>query len=127
MQAIFYAMLDDKPVAGAMFLLNENTMHYHLASAVQEYRPLAAGNLLLYEAALWAAHNGITRLHLGGGLRGNDNLFGFKKQFNKSGRLPFYIGRTVFCNQTYDWLLKLRKQLDPEFDVNNPYLIQYRR
>ena len=125
--AIFYALLDHKPVAGAMFLFNEKTMHYHLAGMVQEYRNLAAGNLLLYEAALWAARNGITRLHLGGGLNKNDNLFGFKKQFNKNGLLPFYIGRTVFCEQTYDLLLQVRKRQDPEFDENNPHLIQYRR
>lgn len=125
--AIFYAMLDDRPVAGAVFLFHEKTMHYHLASVAQEYRSLAAGNLLLYEAAIWAAQNGIGRLHLGGGLNANDSLFAFKKQFNKSGRLPFYIGRTVFCKQTYDWLLQIRKRLDPEFDVNNPYFIQYRR
>ncbi len=125
--AIFYAMLDDKPVAGAVFLFNEETMHYHLASVVQKYRHLAVGNLLVYEAAIWAAQNGVGRLHLGGGLKENDSLFGFKKQFNRYGRLPFYIGKIVFCSQTYDWLLRLRKQVDPEFDVNNPYLIQYRR
>lgn len=125
--AIFYALLDDKPVASALFLFNEKTMHYHLASVYQDYRSAAAGNILLYEAAMWAAQNGIERLHLGGGLNANDSLFGFKKQFNKNGRVPFYIGRTVFDNQAYLRLLEIRKQLDPEFDINNAFLIQYRR
>lgn len=125
--AIFYAMLDNKPIAGAMFLFNETTMHYHLAGMVREYRSLAAGNLLLYEAAVWACKSGIARMHLGGGLNESDNLFGFKKQFNKNGRLPFYIGGTIFIEQTYDHLLEIRKKADPEFDVNNPFLIQYRR
>ena len=125
--AIFYAVLDDKPIAGAMFLFNENMMHYHLASVHQEYRSSAAGTLLLYEAAMWAAQNGIGRLHLGGGLNENDSLFGFKKQFNKHGRVPFYIGRTVFDNEAYHRLLQIRNQMDPEFDINNPFLIQYRR
>ena len=125
--AVFYAMLNNQPVGGAVFLFNEKVMHYHLAGMHQEYRKLAAGNLLLYEAAIWASKNGITRMHLGGGLKENDSLFGFKKQFNKNGRLPFYIGRTIFIRQVYDYLLHIRKQSDPEFDVNNRFLIQYRR
>lgn len=125
--AVFYAILDNKPVCGAIFLFNENAMHYHLAGMHREYRHLAAGNLLLYEASIWAGKNGIARMHLGGGFNENDSLFGFKKQFNKNGRLPFYVGRTIFIRQTYDRLLQIRKQTDPEFDVNNHFLIQYRR
>ena len=70
---------------------------------------------MLYEAAVWACENGIALMHLGGGLSENDNLFGFKKQFNKNGRIPFYIGRTIFIKPAYDYLLQIRKQLEPEF------------
>jgi lipid II:glycine glycyltransferase (peptidoglycan interpeptide bridge formation enzyme) len=125
--ALFYAMLDGNPVGGSVFLFNKKAIHYHLAGMYPEYRNLAVGNLLLYEAAVWAAENGIARLHLGGGLNGNDSLFGFKKQFNKNGRLPFYVGRTIFIRPVYDYLLGVRKQLDAEFDPNNDFLIQYRR
>ena len=124
---IFYALLDSKPICGAIFLYNEKTMHYHLAGNHMEYRNLPAGNLLLYEAALWANKKGIVNLHLGGGLTQNDQLFGFKKQFNRNGRLPFYIGRTIFNRPAYDYLLWIRKQLDPEFDIDNDFMIQYRR
>ncbi len=124
---IFYAMAEDKPVSGAIFLFNEKNMHYHLAGTYRENRNLAAGNLLIYETAVWACKNGITRLHLGGGLTENDGLFGFKAQFNKNGRLPFYIGRTIFNSSAYNFLLRKRKELDPDFDVNSGYLIQYRR
>lgn len=125
--AVFYTMLDNRPIGGAIFLFNEKIMHYHLAGMHREYRNLAAGNLLLYEAAIWAGKNGITQMHLGGGLNENDNIFGFKKQFNKNGRLPFYVGRTIFIRPAYDRLLHIRKQLDPKFDINNHFLIQYRR
>lgn len=124
--AVFYAMLDDKPVSGGVFLFNEKTMHYHLSGMKKEYRKFAPGNLLIYQAAVWACKRGITKLHLGGGLKANDNLFGFKKQFNKNGRTPFYIGRTIFIKSAYDDLLKIRKQSDSHFDLNNDFLIQYR-
>ena len=124
---IFYAMLENEPISGAIFLFNEKSMHYHLAGTYWGNRNLAAGNLLVYEAAIWACKREITRMHLGGGLAENDSLFDFKAQFNKNGRLPFYIGRTIFDRPAYDFLLYKRKELDPEFDVNNGYMIQYRR
>lgn len=124
--AIFYAVLDDRPVAGAVFLFGGKSMHYHLAGMHAESRSLAAGNLLIYEAALWACRNGFSRLHLGGGLNVDDSLFGFKKQFNRNGRLPFYIGRTIFIRTAYDYLLRIRKQQNPDFDAENGFMIQYR-
>ena len=124
---IFYAMSENKPVSGAVFLFNEKSMHYHLAGTYWENRNLAAGNLLLYEAAIWACKRGITRMHLGGGLSENDSLFAFKAQFNRNGRLPFYIGRTIFSSSAYDFLLKKREELDPGFNIHNSYMIKYRR
>lgn len=124
--AIFYAMLDSKPVGGAVFLYTGKTMHYHLAGMHAAYRPLAAATLLIYEAAIWANHQGISRLHLGGGLKAEDDLFTFKKQFNRAGRLPFYIGRTIFIPSAYDYLLGIRQQLRPDFSRDNDFMIQYR-
>lgn len=123
---IFYAVLDDRTVGGAVFLLNEKNMHYHLAGMRGEYRSLAAGNLLLYEAAAWAGKRGITRLHLGGGMAENDSLFQFKKQFNKKGRCRFYIGRTIFDQTAYHKLLDIREKTSADFDRDNGFLIQYR-
>ena len=125
--AMFYALLAQKPIAGAMFLFNKNMMHYHLASVYQDYRSAAAGNILLYEAALWASKNGTKQLHLGGGLNNNDSLFGFKKQFNKYGRVPFYIGKTIFDQAAYDMLLDIREAISCNFQRDNDFLIQYRR
>ena len=56
----------------------------------------------------------------------DDSLFGFKKQFNKGGRLPFVIGRTVFDKAAYDHLLDIREKADPGFQRDNSRMIQYR-
>jgi len=123
---IFYAIRDEKPVAAAIMYYNERYIHYHLAGTRGEYRKFAPSNLLLYETACWASENGIKKFHLGGGITQDDSLFGFKKQFNKNGRLPFVIGRTVFNDETYNMLIELRKKTDSSFDVNNTRMIQYR-
>ena len=121
-----YAVQEGKPIAGAIMYYNDKFMHYHLAGTHTVYRKFAPSNLLLYEAACWANKVGIEKFHLGGGMSQEDNLFGFKKQFNKNGRLPFVIGRTVFDENKYNELLQLRKKADDLFDVNNTRMIQYR-
>ena len=123
---IFFAMFDGYPIAAAIMYYNNKFIHYHLAGTKTEYRKYAPSNLLLYETACWASGKGISKFHLGGGMVQDDNLFGFKKQFNKNGRLPFVIGRTVFNQSTYDELLIKRKEADHSFDTQNKRMIQYR-
>lgn len=124
--SIFYAIKDDCPIAAAIMYYNERFMHYHLAGTHTEYRKYSPSNLLLFKAACWASENGIEQFHLGGGITEDDNLFGFKKQFNKYGRLPFYIGRTIFDKDKYDSLNNLRKKIDKDFNTENSRMIQYR-
>lgn len=122
----FYAHKDGVLVAASIFFHNETSMHYHLSANLVEYRTFAPTNLLLYEAANWGRSKGIKKLHLGGGVGVEDSLFHFKKQFNKNGRIGFFIGRNIFDNDKYNELLRLRKQACEEFDINNSYYIQYR-
>lgn len=124
---LFYAFHDGKPIAAAIMLFNDRFMHYHLSGSEYESRTLAPSNLLLYEAAVWASEQGITRFHLGGGMRDDDNLFRFKKKFNKNGRLPFYVGRTIIDREKYEELLSLRQATEPEFNPDNDFMIQYRK
>lgn len=123
---IFYAMMDQQPIAGSIMYFNDRYMHYHLAGTRTEFRKYSPSNLLLYEAACWASERGIRQFHLGGGIVENDNLFGFKKQFNKKGKLPFYIGRTIFDENMYRQLMSLRSKTDKMFNENNNRMIQYR-
>lgn len=124
--AYFYAAYEGKIISAAMFLYNGQFMHYHLSGTLWEYRQLASVNLLLYEAALWGSRRGIRKLHLGGGMEKDDSLYGFKKQFNRNGALPYTIGRAVFDPDAFHGLIKKRAEADPAFDVGNPFLIQYR-
>ncbi len=123
---IFYAIKDDFPIAAAIMYYNNQYMHYHLAGTHTEYRKFSPGNLLLYKAACWASEMGIKKFHLGGGIVEDDSLFSFKKQFNKNGRLSFYIGKTVFDVEQYNYLKDVRKKINSKFDENNGRMIQYR-
>lgn len=124
---ILYAVHEGRPISGSVMYYNDRYMHYHLSGSYTEYRMYSPSNLLLYEAACWASENGIKQFHLGGGMSPDDSLFGFKKQFNKNGRASFFVGRTIFNQGVYRELLKIRKNMDSGFDIDNGFMIQYRR
>lgn len=122
-----YSILEEKIIGASIFFYNKEYMHYHLSGTYREYKQYASTNLLLYEAAKWASQKGIKKLHLGGGISSEDSLFKFKKKFNKYGIRDFYVGRLISNEEKYRYLLQLRKEKDDNFDVNNGFMIQYRR
>jgi Uncharacterized protein involved in methicillin resistance len=122
----FYAIYQDMPISAAIFFYNNQFMHYHLSGTLPEYRKLAASNLLLSEAANWAAERGIRKFHLGGGVGIEDSLLTFKKHFNRNGLLDFSIGRTIFNQEAFEYLVELRRENDSSFDDAKPFLIKYR-
>ena len=122
----FYAVLDGQIIAASIFLYSGNSMHYHLSGSRTAFRKFAPTNLLIYEAACWGARQGIKFLHLGGGTSSEDSLFEFKKKFNPDGQLPFYIGRMVFDDKTYEKLLQVRQAADFRFKPSDSFYIQYR-
>ena len=124
---ILYAIYKDIPISGSIIYYNDRYMHYHLSGSYTEYRKYSPSNLLLYKAACFASEMGIKQFHLGGGMFSDDSLFRFKKQFNKNGRASFVVGRTIFNMDIYKELLNIRRKADLEFDINNGFMIQYRR
>lgn len=122
----FYAVYQGKAISASIFFYNDRYMHYHLSGTLPEYRKLAGANLLLTEAANWAAARGIKEFHLGGGVGIEDSLLTFKKHFNRNGLIDFCIGRNIFDQEAFDMLVELRKEHDENFDDKKPFLIKYR-
>lgn len=124
---MFYAMYQGKIIAMSMFVYSNQQMHYHLSASDREYNSLAATNLLLYEAACWGYENGYKTFHLGGGLGSSeDNLYRFKKAFNRNSDYTFTIGKKIFDEVKYNELVKFRKQ-KLDFDDNTEFFPLYRR
>ena len=101
-----FAVCDgDHAVAAALFLRHGDQLHYHLAGNDVHYSAAAPSNLLLHTVARWGQQQGLRWLHLGGGRTAdtNDGLFRFKASISQL-RFPFYIGRRIHDNQTYEAL-----------------------
>ncbi len=122
----FYAKTAEGEIAAiAIFMFCNGKMHYHLSASRREYQNLAPTNLILYEAAVWGANHGCKRLHLGGGVgSAHDNLYKFKKAFNRGNDTEFWIGKNIFKLDVYERLLCIRKG-QGDF-VDNSYFPVYR-
>lgn len=105
----FYSVIDNEIASIAIFMFGNGQMHYHLSASRREYQHLAPSNLMIYEAALWASRNGYKTLHLGGGVGCKpDNLYRFKKAFNRGEDKPFFIGEKIFDEEAYQMLVDMR-------------------
>ncbi|MCE5174372.1 MAG: GNAT family N-acetyltransferase [Bacteroidales bacterium] len=124
---LFYAVMDGKIIAVAIMLFANFRMHCHLMASIYEYRTFAPSNLLIYEAACWGNRHGFKTMHLGGGLGSEeDDLFRFKKSFNRNSDNTFSIGKEVFNQEIYDSLVKLRRNNDSAFDYKSLFFPLYR-
>lgn len=109
----FYVKKGNNILASSIILTSNGKMHYHLSGSKKEYRSLAATNLLLYEVACWGVSNGYKVFHLGGGLGAKeDSLYKFKKAFNRQEDSKFYIGKKIWNQKKYDYLVSLRDKFD---------------
>ncbi len=123
---IFYATWQNQIIAASIILFSGDRMHYHLSASNAEFRRLAPTNLLLYEAAIWGFEKGFKTFHLGGGLGSKeDNLYKFKKAFNRNENTQFWIGKKIFNLDIYKELVEIRKQ-ENDFDENTRFFPKYR-
>ena len=124
---IFYAVCQGKMAAMSLILFANQQLHYHLSASDPAFNFVAPTNLLIYESALWGLENGFQSLHLGGGLGSRmDELYRFKKTFNKQKDLEFAVGRRIFFEESYNELVEIRKNSTPDFDSSAAFFPLYR-
>ena len=78
---IALAWRGDCAVGGTVFMAGPTYAHYHLSASDDTGYKYKASTLLVVEGANWARQRGCRFLHLGGGMRTNDSLMGFKRSF----------------------------------------------
>ena len=123
---VFQAEKDGKVIASSVLLACNGRMNYHLSGSLREYRILAPTNLLLYEAARWGCARGLETLYLGGGVGSNeDNLFRFKRAFNRGELNHFFVGKKIYDPEKYEMLLRLREK-NTEGIQDEGYFPKYR-
>lgn len=89
-------------VASIVCFASQPLLHYHLGASSERGQELGANHLLFGDTAAWAAEQGFSRFHLGGGVGGfEDSLYGFKRRFDQGGALPAFLGKAVHDTDAY--------------------------
>jgi serine/alanine adding enzyme len=101
-----HVVLFESEDAALLCLAAKPWLHYHLGATSDQGRRRGASNLLFFEAAKWAAAEGFTRFHLGGGVGGRaDSLLEFKLRFDPEGLVEAATGKIVHDETAYHELV----------------------
>lgn len=99
------ALSEGEYLGGIALFTSGDIVQYHLAATADEWRALGLSKLLIHHAALWAAQQGYTTYHLGGGVGGgDDSLSHFKRGFGSVAH-PFRVYKVVVNEGVYQTLL----------------------
>jgi hypothetical protein len=99
---LVFVQYEEKVVSAGIFMHYNNTVHYHFSGSDREFLKFAPNNLLLDYMIKWSKDKGYKYFHLGGGYKGNDDLYKFKKNFNKNGDLEFFVGKKIRNRHVYE-------------------------
>ena len=123
-----FAMYEEQPVCGSLFLFCSNFAHYHLSGRDRFYSKVAGNNAVLWYAIRKAKERGCKWFHLGGGTTSDDSdlLLHFKKNFSKQTG-QFWIGKRIHNQSVYDSVVDQWKKNHPEsYKKNRAKLLGYR-
>jgi lipid II:glycine glycyltransferase (peptidoglycan interpeptide bridge formation enzyme) len=81
-------------VAAALLMRHDNMLHYHLSCASALGKQLGATHFMWGFIVEYAIREGITLVHLGGGVHEGDSLEKFKRSFGNT-RHTYYVGQWV--------------------------------
>jgi hypothetical protein len=128
--SLHFATVNGELAVAAMLIHDFGMAYYHFAGSDPRFNATSAGNLLVYESALWAKREGYRYFHLGGGVGAgaDDNLFIFKSGFSELRATLYTYGRTL-QQASYQQLceLKVRHELATGWNGNTGYFPLYRR
>lgn len=116
---------EGKLVAFGLRFLSGDTIYAHLAGTLREYLECSPTNISYADTITWGHENGYKYLFIGGGLTNSeeDSLYEFKRTFSQKTDFDFYIGKKVWNQRDYDYLVTLASDTAIE---NKGFFPQYR-
>ena len=101
----FYATQNGIDISVELILISDENIYSFLAAADEVSFHLHPNELLKKEIIKWGISQGKSHYVIGGGYGQNDGLFSFKKDFAPSGIFPYYVGKKIYDQTTYDKLV----------------------
>lgn len=122
----FHVMKDGKVISTELVLCSEDYAYSFLGGTNEEYYSMRPNDFLKDAIVKWCNETGKKCFVLGGGYHKDDGIYRYKRSFTKTPDVPFYVGRTILNQETYDRFVELRAAEEPDFDRESPYFPLYR-
>ena len=123
--AYFHAVYEGKVISTEVILIGAENCYFYLGGSNREYSHLRPNDFLKYHIIKWAHDKGLKNYILGGGYGDDDNLFQYKVGYAPDGIVDFYIGKKIFDQKSYDYLVELRAKTNSECK-SSVYFPRYR-
>ncbi len=116
--SVFLATRGAEPIAGALFLGQNQNAIYKFGASNEEHQAARPNNLVMWKAIEWHALNGFGKLHFGRTSIGNSGLRRFKQSWGTEEQiLPYYRHNTKtqaiesLHDQTSGWHTRIFQRL----------------
>ena len=104
----FYTVHEGRIISAELVMYGPETCYSFLGGTDHEYFHMRPNDYLKYEIIKWAKEKGLKNFVLGGGYGKDDGIFEYKQALAPNGVVDFHIGRRVFDQASYDYLVNLR-------------------
>jgi Acetyltransferase (GNAT) domain len=105
----FHAVRNGVPVSSELVLVSENSVYSFLGGTLEEAFQFRPNDLLKFEIMNWARERGKSHFVLGGGYRGEDGIYRYKRAFAPRGQAPYWLGGQIFSQDLFAALLAARQ------------------
>ncbi|BAF59280.1 MAG: GNAT family N-acetyltransferase [Pelotomaculum sp.] len=120
-----HTLKEGRIISTELLLYNETYIHSFLGGTLEQFYGCRPNNILKHEVIRWAKSRGIKYFLLGGGYRGEDGIFRYKRSFAMNGVLDFFVGKKVHDHEAVSMLEKMMAAEKPRESEN--YFPVYRR
>lgn len=120
-----FVFLEDKVISAHLTLFGDTYAYGFLGGNLQEYFHYDANTFLEYHMIDWLKKKNLSYYTVGGGYRGEDGIYNFKKKFDKKGIHTFYVGKQIYNTDIYKKLVAIREK-EPGFDPETSFFPAYR-
>lgn len=103
-----YILLDGVVISGGLILFDDDYAYGFLGGTKESYYNFSPNLNLLIEEIKWLNEKKISYYLLGGGHKGEDGIYHFKKKFAKDSHYQYYVGKKIYNSQIYKALTKER-------------------
>lgn len=114
---MFHVKFERKIIATELVIYGDENCYSYLGGTDSEYFYTRVNDFLKHEIIKWAKGKELKNYVLGGGYGSDDGIFQYKMNLSPHGIKKFYIGRSIFDENTYRKLLSMRSKGNKDMEA----------